>query len=60
MPQYLRFSDLAQLLVTPFLMLQDSIMSTTEHIKNVAGHQAKFTIVLSLILKRDRHDDTKG
>ena len=28
--------------------------------KNVAGHQAKFTVVLELVLKRDRQDETKG
>ena len=53
MPQCLRVSDLAQLLASPFLILQRSVMSTGEQIKNMAGHQAKFTVVLGLVLKRD-------
>ena len=53
-------ADLAQLLTTRFLILQYSMMSTAEQIKNVAGHQAKCTIVFGLVLKRDRHDETKG
>ena len=53
MPQCLLVSDLAELLATPFFMLQHSMMSTAEPIKNVVGHQAKFTVVLGLVLKRD-------
>ena len=60
MPQCLLVPDLAQLLATRFLILQHSMISTAEQIKNVAGHQAKFTVVLGLVLKRDRHDETKG
>ena len=40
------------------------MMSTAKQIKNgiknVAGHQAKCIVVLGLVLKRDRHDGTKG
>ena len=53
MPHCLLVSDLAQFLATPFLVLQHSMMSTAEEIKNVAGHQAKFTVVLGLVLKHD-------
>ena len=53
MPQSLLVSDLAQLLATPFLILKHSMMSTPQQTKNVAGHQAKFTVVLGLLLKRD-------
>ena len=53
MPQCLLVSDLAQLLATPFLILQHSMMSTAGQIKNVAGHQVKFTVVVGLVLKRD-------
>ena len=60
MPQCLLVSDLAQLLATPFLILYLSMMSTEEHIKSVAGHQAKFTIVLELVLKNDWQDETNG
>ena len=28
--------------------------------KNVAGHQAKWIFVLGLVLKHDKHDETKG
>ena len=35
------------------------MMSTAEQIKNVAGHQDKFTVVLGLGLKRDQHNETK-
>ena len=58
MPQCLLVPDLAQLLATRFL--QCSMMSTSEQIKNVTGHQAKCTVVLGLVLKHDRHDETKG
>ena len=60
MPQCLLFPDLAQLLATRFLILQHSITSMAKQIKNLAGHQTKFTVVLRLVLKRDRHDETKG
>ena len=60
MSQCLLVPDLAQLLVTRFLILHHSMTSTAEQIKNVAGHQAKFTVVLGLVLKRNRHDETKG
>ena len=53
MPQCLLVSDLAQLLATSFLILQHSMLSTVEQKKNVAGHQAKFTVVLGPVLKRD-------
>ena len=59
MPQWVLVPDLAQLLATCFLILQHSIMSTAEQIKNVAGHQAKCTIVLGLVLKCDQHSKTK-
>ena len=51
--------DLAQLLATHFLILQHSMMSMAEQIKNVARHQAKCTIFLRLVLKHDQHDKTK-
>ena len=60
MPQWLLVPDLAQFLATRFLVVQHSIISTTEKIKKVAGHQAKCTVVLGLVPKRDRHDETKG
>ena len=60
MPQYLLVPDLGQLLATRFLILQHSLMSMAEQIENVAGHQAKCTVLLGLVLKRDRHDETKG
>ena len=53
MPQCLLVSDLAQLLATLFLILQHSMMSMAEQIKNVAGHQSKFTVVHGLVLKQD-------
>ena len=53
MPQCLLVPDLAQVLATRFLILQHSMISTAEQIKNVAGQQAKFTVVLGLVLKRD-------
>ena len=59
MRQCLLVPDLAQLLATRFLILQHSMMSTAEQIKNVAGHLAKCTVVLGLVLKRDRHDETR-
>ena len=34
--------------------------STAKQIKNVAGHQAKCIVVLGLVLKSDRHGETKG
>ena len=60
MPQWVLVPDLAQLLATCFLILQHSKVSTAEQIKNMAGHQAKCTIVLGLALKCDQHDETKG
>ena len=60
MPQCLLVLHVVQLLATRVLILQHSMKSTAEQIKNVAGHQAKFTVVLGLVLKRDRHDETKG
>ena len=60
MPQRLLVPDLAQLLATRFLVLQHSMISTVEQIKKKAGHQAKCTVVLGLVLKRDRYDETKG
>ena len=53
MPQCVLVSDLAQHLATPFLILQHSMMSAAEQIKHLAGHQAKFTVVLGLVLRRD-------
>ena len=53
MPQCLLVPDLAQVLATRFLILQHSMISTAERMKNVAGQQAKFTVVLGLVLKRD-------
>ena len=53
MPKCLLVPDLAQLLATRFLILQHSMMSTAEQIKNAAGHQAKYIVVLGLVLKRD-------
>ena len=52
MPQCLLVPDLAQLLATRFLILQHSMISTAEQIKNVAGNQDKFNVVLGLVLKR--------
>ena len=43
-----------------FLILQHSMMSTAEQINNMAGHQAKCTVVLELVPKRDWHDDAEG
>ena len=43
-----------------FLILQYSMMSTAEQKKNVAGHQAKYTVAFGLVLKRDRYGETKG
>ena len=60
MPQCLLVPGLAQLLATRFLILQHSMISTAEQVESVAGHQVKFTVVLGLVLKRDRHDKTKG
>ena len=54
------FSSTSAVLATPFLILQRSMMSTAKQIKNVAGHQAKCIVVLGLVLKRDRRDETKG
>ena len=60
MLQCLLVPDLAQLLARRLLILQHSMMSTAEQIRNVAGHQAKCTVVLGLVLKCARHDETKG
>ena len=60
MPQCLLVPDLAQLLVTRFFILQHSTISTAKQMKNVADHQAKFTVVLGLVLDRDQHDETEG
>ena len=60
MPRCLLVPDLTQLLATRFLVLQHSMMSMAEQIKNVAGYQGKCTVVLGLVLKRDRHSKTKG
>ena len=60
MPKCLLVPDLAQLLATRFLILQHSMMSTAEQIKNAAGHQAKYIVVLGIVLKRDWHDQIKG
>ena len=53
-------SDLAQLLATRFLILQHSMTSTAEQIKKVTGQQAKCTVVLGIILKNDRCNETNG
>ena len=34
--------------------------TTAGQVKHVAGHQAKFTVVLGLALKRDWHNEAKG
>ena len=60
MLQFLLAPDLAQLLGTRFLILQHSMISTAEQTKKEADHQAKYIVVLGLVLKRDRHDETKG
>ena len=60
MPQCLLVPDFSHLLATRFLILQYSMMSPAEQKKNVAGHLAKCTVVLGLVLKRDRHYETKG
>ena len=54
--------DLAQLLATRFLHPYFVIFHglTAVLIKNVADQQAKCTFDLGLVLKRDRHDETKG
>ena len=59
MPQFLLICDLAPLLTTRFLHPR-FMMFPGVQIKNVAGHQAKSTVGLGLVLKRDRHDETKG
>ena len=60
MPKCLLVPDLAQLLATCFLILQHSMMSMAEQIKNVAGHQSKCTAVLRPVLKHDQHKETEG
>ena len=60
MPKCLLVPDLAQPLTTRFPILQHSMISVAEQMKNVADHQAKCTVVLGLALKRDQHDETKG
>ena len=54
------FSSTSAVLATPFLILQRAMMSTAKQIKNVASHQAKCIVVLGLVLKCDRHNETKG
>ena len=54
------FGWTSAVLVTRFLILQRSMMSTAKQTKNVPGHQAKCIVILGLVLKRDRHDETKG
>ena len=54
------FSSTSAVLARPFLILHHSTMSTAKQIKNEAGHKAKCIVVLGLILKRDRHNETKG
>ena len=58
MSQCLPFRDLAQLLATRFL--HPYLYSAAVLIKKIAGHQAKCTVALGLVLKRDRQDKTKG
>ena len=63
MRQYLLVPDLV--LFWPHASSSCSVLCcprgiTAEQIKNVAGHQAKCTVVLGLVFKRDRHDKTKG
>ena len=67
MPKSLLVPDLAQTLTTHFLILQHFSSSRSilysahgRAIKTVADYQAKCTIVLELVLKRDQHDETKG
>ena len=60
MPQCLLVPDLTQLLATRFLILQHSMTSTAEQIKKVTGQQAKCTVVLGIILKNDRCNETNG
>ena len=54
------FSSTSAVLATPFLILQRSMMSTAKQIKNVASNQANYIIVLGLVLKCERDDETKG
>ena len=54
------FSSSSGVMTTPFLILQCYMMSTAKQIKIVAGHQTKCIIALGLVLKRDKHDETKG
>ena len=53
--------DLAQLLATGFLHPLSIFCSfTAGQIKSMAGHQTKSTLAFELVLKGDRHDETKG
>ena len=54
------FSSTSAVLAKRFLTLQCFMMSTVKQIKNAAGHQAKRIVVLGLVLRRDRHHETKG
>ena len=58
MSQCLLVRDLAQLLATRFLHRYP--YSAAVLIKKIAGHQGKCTVVLGLVLRRDRQDKTKG
>ena len=58
MSQCLLVRDLAQLLATHFLHRYP--YSAVVLIKKIAGHQAKCTVALGLVLKHDRQDKTKG
>lgn len=59
MPQCLLVCDLAQLLATRFLHPCSLIFHGDADKKKVPGHQAKCTVVVELVLKRDRHNETK-
>ena len=47
-------SSTSAVLATCFKILQRSMMSTANKIKNVAGHQAKCIVFLGLVLKHEK------
>ena len=59
MPQCLLICNLTQL-QSHTSCIHVRCCSTAVQIKKVPGHQVKCTFVLGLVLKRDRHNETKG
>ena len=53
-------SSTSAALITPFLILQRSMIFMAKQMKNVAGYQAKYFVILRLVLKCDRYDETNG